>query len=65
MVYVEGLCSDLDRKSAEGIAYLHGEDRQGLQHFTGRASWDHQSLLGRLAFEIGRTLGRTRWCDHL
>jgi hypothetical protein len=43
--YVAGLLSDLDRKNAEGIAYLHDQERQGLQKFLGQADWDHRPLL--------------------
>jgi SRSO17 transposase len=37
--YIAGLVSDLPRKNAEGIAYLHDQERQGLQKFLGPASW--------------------------
>ena len=36
--YVEGLFSKLEHKTGEGIAYLHDQDRQGLQKFIGLAS---------------------------
>lgn len=38
--YVAGLCSDVKRKSAESIAYLHDQDRQALQKFLGQSLWD-------------------------
>ena len=43
--YVEGLFSKLERKTGESIAYLHDQERQGLQKFIGLAAWDHQPLL--------------------
>jgi SRSO17 transposase len=55
--YVQGLLSDLDRKNAEGIAYLHDEERQGLQKFMGQASWQERPLLTELAHQVGATLG--------
>src|SRR3954466_15900590 len=38
--YIRGLLSDLDDKTAEAIAYLHDQDRQGLQKFIGQIPWD-------------------------
>ena len=43
--YVTGLLSDLGRKTAEGIAYLHDQDRQAMQKFIGQAPWDHRPSL--------------------
>jgi hypothetical protein len=36
--YVAGLVSDRERKNAEGVAYLHDQERQGLQKFLGQAA---------------------------
>ena len=55
--YVAGLLSGLERKTAEGIAYLHDQERQGLQKFIGSAPWNHQPLLTILAQQVGRELG--------
>jgi SRSO17 transposase len=55
--YVQGLLSDLDRKDAESIAYLHDRDRQGLQKFLGQADWDCRPLFTELARQVGTTLG--------
>src|SRR5438445_215067 len=55
--YVAGLLSDLDRKNAEGIAYLYDQERQGLQKFLGQAPWDERPLVTELARQIGATLG--------
>jgi SRSO17 transposase len=55
--YVTGLLSKLKHKTAEGIAYLHDQERQGIQKFIGLAPWDHQPLLTILARQVGRELG--------
>jgi SRSO17 transposase len=55
--YAAGLLSDLGRKNAEGIAYLHDQERQGLQKFLGQAPWDEQPLLTELARQVGDQLG--------
>jgi SRSO17 transposase len=56
--YIEGLLSDLRRKSAEMIAYQHDQDRKNLQHFLGVSDWDHRPLLRQLVQEVGRQIGR-------
>jgi SRSO17 transposase len=56
--YVAGLLSDLDRKNAEGIAYLHDQERQGLQKFLGQADWNHRPLLTELARQVASQLGQ-------
>src|SRR5262245_24870672 len=55
--YTAGLLSDLGRKNAEGIAYLHDQERQGLQKFLGQALWDERPLLTALARQVGDQLG--------
>jgi len=55
--YLAGLVSDLKRKNTEAIAYRHDLDRNGLQHFVGSSTWDHQPLLGELARQVGADLG--------
>jgi SRSO17 transposase len=40
--YMTGLLSDLKHKTGEGIAYLHDQQRQGIQKFIGHVPWDHQ-----------------------
>lgn len=57
LAYVRGLLSGLERKNAESIAYLHGQERQALQKFIGQSPWDHDPLTGELARQIGRDLG--------
>lgn len=55
--YVQGLFSKLERKSGEAIAYLHDQERQGLQKFLGQVPWDHQPLLNTLARQVGEQIG--------
>src|SRR4051794_16695142 len=55
--YVTGLMSKLERKTAEGIAYLHDQHRGGIQKFIGEVGWDYRPMLGTLADQIGRELG--------
>jgi SRSO17 transposase len=55
--YVQGLLSNLSSKDVESIAYLHDQERQGLQKFIGQADWDHKPLLTELAREVGQQLG--------
>jgi len=55
--YVSGLVSDLRRKNAEGIAYLHDQERQGLQKFVGQVAWAERPLLTELARQVGAELG--------
>jgi SRSO17 transposase len=55
--YITGLLSKLDHKTSEGIAYLHDQDRQGLQKFIGLVAWEHPPLLLTLAGQVGADLG--------
>ena len=55
--YVTGLLSDLERKTGEGIAYLHDQERQGIQKFIGHVPWDHCPMLTTLARQVGEELG--------
>ncbi len=55
--YLTGLISKLEHKTGEGIAYLHDQERQGLQKFIGLSPWDHSSLLRTLAKQVGNELG--------
>jgi SRSO17 transposase len=55
--YVQGLLSDLQSKDVESIAYLHDQERQGLQKFIGPADWNHKPLLTELAQQVGVQLG--------
>src|SRR3954468_9043438 len=55
--YMTGLLSKLERKTGEAIAYLHDQERQGVQKFLGHVPWDHRPLLATLASQIGEGLG--------
>jgi SRSO17 transposase len=55
--YMAGLLSKLERKTGEAIAYLHDQERQGLQKFVGHVPWDHTPLLKTLARQVGEDLG--------
>jgi SRSO17 transposase len=55
--YVTGLLSKLKHKTGEGIAYLHDQERQGIQKFIGHVPWRHQPLLTALAQQVGEELG--------
>ena len=55
--YVTGLLSKLEHKTGEGIAYLHDQERQGIQKFIGQVPWDHAPLLTTLARQVGDDLG--------
>jgi SRSO17 transposase len=55
--YVAGLVSNVKRKNAESIAYLHDQDRQSLQIFIGQITWDHRPQLTELARQIGTEIG--------
>jgi SRSO17 transposase len=55
--YLQGLLSDLKSKDAESIAYLHDQERQGLQKFIGQSLWEYQPLLTELTRQVGTELG--------
>jgi SRSO17 transposase len=55
--YMAGLLSGLERKTGEAIAYLHDQERQGLQKFVGHVPWAHKPLLQTLAHQVGEDLG--------
>jgi SRSO17 transposase len=55
--YVTGLLSKLEHKTGEGIAYLHDQERQGIQKFIGQVPWEDQPLLAILARQVGEELG--------
>ena len=55
--YIRGLLSKLDHKTGEAIAYLHDQERQGIQKFIGHVPWDHQPLLTTLAQQVATDLG--------
>ena len=54
---VSGLCSDLQSKNAESIAYHFGMDRRPIQHFIGISEWEDQPFRKELARQIAEQLG--------
>lgn len=55
--FLEGLLSDLERKSVEPIAERIGQYRRPLQYFIGESPWEHQPLLDKLCEEVSKDLG--------
>ncbi len=55
---VQCLCSYLECKNAESIAYFFGQDRKSIQHFIGESRWDDQGIRHELARQIGQSLGQ-------
>jgi SRSO17 transposase len=55
--YLTGLLSKLEHKTGEAIAYLHDQERQGIQKFIGQVAWDHRPPLETLASQVGKDLG--------
>ena len=56
---VRGLCSDLEHKNGESIAYLFGLDRKVVQHFIGESAWDDKPFREELASQVGSQLGES------
>jgi SRSO17 transposase len=56
--YIQGLLSCLPDKNVESIAYLHDQERQGLQKFIGQSPWDYRPLLAELTRQVGSELGQ-------
>ena len=55
--YLRGLVSQLEHQTGEGIAYLHDQNRQGIQKFLGSVPWDHPPILLTLTRQVGQELG--------
>src|SRR5262249_36122034 len=65
--YLMGLVSTLQRKTGEGIAYLHDQGRQGIQKFIGLAPWDPQRVYEKpksLGFQTSEHQTDHRNVDH-
>ena len=56
-IYLEGLASDLHRKSVEPIAIAHHRSRQGLQRFAGQGKWEDAKVRAELHRQVARDLG--------
>ena len=55
--FVSGLCSDLECKNAESIAYHFELDRKTMQNFIGQSKWDDIPLRAELTSQIATQLG--------
>lgn len=55
--YIEGLLSDLPRKTCEPIATDHDQKRWLLQHFVGAGLWDDRNVLSELHLEVRQETG--------
>jgi SRSO17 transposase len=47
-VVLTGKLSNLQRKTAEPIAYLAGRERKPVQHFVGAGGWDDEAVMAEL-----------------
>ena len=56
-LYLQGLLSNLPRKSAEPIAELHDLDRKVLQRFVGVSPWDDRRVRDKMVEDVSRELG--------
>ena len=56
-VYLQGLLSDLARKTTARIALAFGENVRDLQHFMGQSPWDTEPLVAIHQRQLGATLG--------
>jgi len=52
-----GLTSDLERKSVEPIAVMHGVDRRIMEHFIGGSKWGWTPLFEQLRQEVRLEIG--------
>ena len=52
-----GLTSNLERKSAEPIAVMHGQPRRPLQRFVGGSQWSWEPLMTRERQEVAEEIG--------
>jgi SRSO17 transposase len=55
--FVGGLCSDLESKNAESIAYHFDLDRKTMQYFIGQSQWDDVPLRKELVTQLAQQLG--------
>jgi SRSO17 transposase len=55
--FVSGLCSDLECKNAESIAYHFELDRKTMQNFIGQSKWNDMPLRAELTSQIANQLG--------
>jgi SRSO17 transposase len=56
-VVLAGKLSNLERKTAEPIAYQAGRHRKPVQHFVGAGKWDDEAVLDELRGHVAVELG--------
>jgi len=56
-LYLQGLLSNLPRKSAEPIAELHDVDRKVLQRFVGCSPWEDHKIRGKMIEDVSQAIG--------
>ena len=62
--YLGGLVSDVKRKNAETIAYLHDQERQAMQKFLGQIPWDDRPMIAELVSQIATEIGEPDGCGN-
>jgi SRSO17 transposase len=55
-VVLQGKLSDLQRKTAEPIAYQAGRPRKPVQHFVGAGKWDDEAVMAELRRHVAEAL---------
>ena len=55
--YIEGLLSDLARKTCEPIALDHQQERWLIQHFVGAGLWDDEAIVSELHLHVREAIG--------
>jgi len=55
-VVIRGLLSDLERKTAEPIAYREDRERKPIQFFVGRGKWDDEKVMAELRRHVAEDL---------
>jgi SRSO17 transposase len=56
-VVLQGKLSNLQRKTAEPIAYQAGRHRKPVQHFVGAGCWDDEAVMAELRQHVAEELG--------
>lgn len=56
-VVVQGKLSNLQRKTAEPIAYAADRERKPVQHFVGGGKWDDEAVMTELRWHVSAEIG--------
>jgi SRSO17 transposase len=59
-VVIRGLLSDLERKTAEPVAYRENRERKPIQFFVGRGLWDDEKVMDELRRHVAEDLADPR-----